>query len=487
MTKKQTVRTRYAPSPTGELHVGGLAMLLKNYAFAKKHQGQFILRIEDTDRERLVPGASEKLMAVIREYGLDWDEGPDKDGPFGPYVQSQRLDLYRQEARHLLEKDKAYYCFCSKERLAKLRKQQQKDRTPPKYDQHCRSLTPDQVSKKLDANQPHVIRLKVPDNDEIVFSDLLRGKIRVHSSIIDDQVLMKSDDFPTYHLAAVVDDHHMKISHVCRGEEWLSSTPKHVLLYRAFGWTEPVFVHFPVFLSSDGKGKMSKRQGDVSAQSFLDRGFLPEALLNFLMILGWTPTDQREVLSLKDYIREFDPKDVNQKSVAFDLKKLGWLNGLYIRQLSSSMLKKKLTKFIPKDFPKEKLDDILDLVKERLTKLADFQDLTDFFYKPITPDPVLLIKKVDAKLVSKQLAETGQALSDLEKWTVENIEEAIRSLQEKNSWHKRQYFMMLRVAVTGQTFTPPLFETMQVLGEERVIKRLGDAKKLVSQAKKVDL
>jgi len=262
------VRTRMAPSPTGEMHVGSMATLLKNYAFAKKHGGQFILRIEDTDKEREVAGGVAAIQEIIHRYGLDWDEGPDKDGGFGPYIQSERLAIYKQAALDLVANGKAYYCFCSKERLSDIKKQQLADKKPPHYDRHCRNIPLKEAQKRVAEGESYVIRLKVPESQTITFTDLIRGQITFNSNLIDDQILLKSDGYPTYHLAVVVDDHLMKITHVMRGEEWISSTPKHILLYRAFAWDIPIFAHIPVFLNPDGKGKMSKRKGMVSAASF---------------------------------------------------------------------------------------------------------------------------------------------------------------------------------------------------------------------------
>lgn len=470
-----TVRTRMAPSPTGEYHVGHIATLLKNFAFAKKNQGQFVLRIEDTDQERKVEGAVEKIMSVIRQYGLDWDEGPDKGGPYAPYTQSERLDIYKKYAEQLVQAGKAYYCFCSKERLAEVHEKQIAAKIPPMYDRHCRALSSTEVAEKLANNKAHVIRLKVPDNEKISFTDLIRGKIEMDSSTVDDQVLLKSDGFPTYHLGVVVDDNLMKITHIMRGEEWISSTPKHVLLYRAFGWEQPIYAHIPVFLNPDGKGKMSKRKGTVSAQSFLDAGYLPEAMLNFFMILGWGPKDQREIMTLDEYINEFDPKDISAKSVVFDLKKLDWINGIYIRNLSIDELKKRIEPFVSKDFPMEKMDQVLPLISERLVKLSDFDSLTDFFYQDIQPDQTLLLKKSSTEEVKAQIAATIEALETFTDWTHENLEQAIRTLQEKNEWKRNQYFMMLRLAVTGKQATPPLFETMAVIGKEAILRRLKNA------------
>lgn len=470
-----------APSPTGEMHVGSLSIILKNYAFAKKHGGTFILRIEDTDKVREVEGAKDRLMDVIHKFGLDWDEGPIKGGPHGPYIQSERLPIYTKYAKQLVEEDKAYYCFCSKERLESVKAQAIANKVPPKYDRHCRSLSKEEVEEKLADGGEFVIRLKVPDNKEIKFNDLIRGDIVINSDIIDDQVLLKSDGFPTYHLAVVIDDNDMEVTHIMRGEEWLSSTPKHILLYEAFGWEKPVFAHIPIYLNPDGQGKMSKRKGDVSAQSYLDKGYLPEALLNFFMILGWTPQDQRDIVTLEEYIQEFDPKDISKKSVAFDLKKLAWLNGVYIRALyekDQAELIKRLTPFLPTDFPQEKLSEILPLVYERLERLTDMEELTSFFYQDIQQDKELLLKKADVDLVSRQLTEVEEALANGE-WSLAHLEESLRGIQEKNNYQKSQFFMMVRVAVTGKKATPPLFETMEVMGKELVLARLRQARQVI--------
>jgi glutamyl-tRNA synthetase len=475
----KTVRTRMAPSPTGELHVGGMATLLKNYAWAKRNNGQFVLRIEDTDKEREVPGAVEEIQQIIRDYGLDWDEGPGKGGEFGPYIQSERIEIYPKKAEELVKAGKAYYCFCTKERLEKVREEQKANKQPPKYDKHCRNLSPEEAEAKKNAGESYVIRLKVPQNQPVVVNDLLRGEITINSDQVDDQVLLKSDGYPTYHLAVVIDDHMMNITHIMRGEEWISSAPKHVLLYEAFGWEKPVFVHIPVFLNPDGKGKMSKRKGTVSAQSFLDRGYLPEAMLNFFMILGWAKEDQEEVMTLEEYIEAFDPKDLNPSSVAFDMQKLNWLNGVYIRKLDKEDLNKRVQPFLPEDFPKEKLNEILPLVFERLVTLADIDELTRFFYKDEEPELKLLLKRADKDLVTLQLNEIIKELNALDGWKTEEIEKVIRGLQEKNDWHRGQFFMMLRLAITGRKATPPLFETTAVIEKQTVIARLEKAIELI--------
>jgi len=472
------LRTRMAPSPTGEIHIGSMSIVLKNYAFAKRHGGKFILRIEDTDQEREVPGAKERILEIVHKYGLEWDEGPDKGGPYAPYTQSERLPLYKEKAEELVKNGQAYYCFCSSERLAENREAQRAQNIPPKYDRHCRYLSPAEAEQRRTAGEAHVIRLKVPDNEPLTFTDLIRGDITVNSDVVDDQVLLKSDGFPTYHLGVVVDDHAMQITHVMRGEEWISSTPKHILLYRAFGWPIPVYGHVPIFLNPDGKGKMSKRKGTVSAQSFLENGYLPEAMLNFLMILGWARADQREVMTLEEYIAEFDPKDISSKSVVFDLEKLKWMNGVYIRQLSAAELRSRLTPFLPSDFPIDQYDQMLPLVFERLVTLKDIEDLTSFFYRPIMVDQELLLKKADATLVNQQLQVTALAIKALTTWDHENLEKTLRDLQTTHDWSKGQYFMMLRIAVTGRAATPPLFETMIVIGQTEIVTRLIQATSL---------
>lgn len=471
-----------APSPTGEMHVGSMHIVLKNYAFAKKHGGSFVLRIEDTDQEREVPGAIERIKSIISDYGLDWDEGPDIGGPYGPYIQSERLALYQTHVADLITSGHAYHCFCSKLELDAMREAQIAAKDRPHYDGRCRKLSSEEVSTRISQGEPSVVRLKVPTGKTVSFTDLLRGEITFDTDQVDDQVLLKSDGYPTYHLAVVVDDHLMKITHVMRGEEWITSTPKHILLYQAFGWEPPVFAHLPIFLNPDGKGKMSKRKGTVSAQSFLDKGYLPEALLNFFMILGWAPKDQREILTLAEYIEEFDPAEISVKSVVFDLQKLDWMNGVYIRKLPATELIQRLQPFLPGDFPRELLERLLPLVFERLVTLADIEPLTAFFYREITVSTKELLKRGTPELVGEQLALTAAALQALPDWTTESIDSCIRGLQEEHDWSKKQYFMMLRVAATGQTATPPLFETIELLGKERMLTRLEYARRSVQDA-----
>ena len=308
-----TIRTRMAPSPTGEFHIGSMRTLIYNWALARNLGGKFIIRIEDTDKERYVKGAVERMLSVIKKYGFDWDEGPEVGGKYGPYVQSERLNIYKKYALELIDKGKAYYCFCSEDRLEKLREQQREEKKPvTKYDRCCLSLGEEEIEKNLKEGKPYVIRMRIPDDEMIEVDDLILGKMTFPSNDVDDQILLKSDGFPTYHLGVVVDDHLMEITHILRGREWLASTPKHVLLYRAFGWKEPLLAHLPVLREVDSTKKMSKRLGDVAALDFLKAGYLPEALDNFMMFLGWNPGTEKEVYTLDEFVKDFSVEKIQK-------------------------------------------------------------------------------------------------------------------------------------------------------------------------------
>ena len=328
--EKNGVKTRIAPSPTGIIHIGNLRTALYNYLFAQQNGGEFLLRVEDTDRERFVEGATEKVLETLKWVGLQW-------GNKDPIIQSQRVEIYKKHAQQLVDSGKAYYCFCTPERLTEMREERQAKKLPPRYDGQCRNLSAEEVEDKLKADEKYVIRLKVPENEEIEFNDTVYGKIKYNSSDIDDQVLIKSDGFPTYHLAVVVDDHEMEITHVMRGEDWLPSTPKHVLLYKAFGWEMSEFIHLPNILG-ENKKKLSKRTGDVSVESFKEQGYLPEALINYLALLGWNPGTEQELFSLEELIESFDIKKVHKAGAIFDIKKLDNINGQYIRKLDIKKL-----------------------------------------------------------------------------------------------------------------------------------------------------
>ena len=368
-------RVRFAPSPTGYLHVGGLRTALYNYLFAKHNNGTFILRIEDTDRNRYVEGAVENLIGALKWAGLEFDEGPEAGGDYGPYMQSQRLDIYKKYADELILKGKAYYCFCTPERLLGLRKEQEKQKLPQtKYDKHCLHLSKEEIENNLTSGIPKIVRLNVESNQTIKFDDIIREHIEFESNNVDDQVLIKSDGYPTYHLANVVDDHFMKITHVIRGEEWLSSTPKHVLLYDAFGWERPVFAHLPLLLNPD-RSKLSKRQGDVAVEDYRDKGFINEALVNFVALLGWNAGDDKEFYYMDDLINNFSLERVNKAGAVFDLQKLNWLNAEHLRKKSSQELLLLLKLEIQKS--KFKIQNYTD---NFLTSIIDSDERTCFIY-----------------------------------------------------------------------------------------------------------
>lgn len=467
MIDNDVVRTRMAPSPTGELHIGGLRTLLYDYALAKKNNGQFILRIEDTDQKRLVPGSQDRILQVIKDYGLSWDEGPDIGGSYGPYVQTERLKIYQKYIKELLDKSLAYRCFCTEDRLTKMRETQKANKQVPRYDQHCLHLTPEEIQKNLDNKIPYTIRMTIPRNQTIIFEDLIRGKIKFNTNDIDDQVLIKSNGVPTYHFAVVVDDHLMKITHVFRGEEWLTSAPKHLLLYQYFGWEPPLFAHLTVLLNPDGKGKLSKRTGSTHARAFLDEGYLPEAMLNFLMLLGWNPGDDREFFTLDEFVQAFNTDHLHKKSPIFDRKKLDYLNGYYLRQKTDDELFALFKKYLPQATD-EQIKVLVPVLKERIVKLSDLVSQTKFLFEDVDYDKDLLLKKgtspENAKLM---LTKTKEILKNFD-----DIQNRIMEMIKENNWNLGEYFMVFRVAICGSVFTPPVVECLPALGQEKTLSKL---------------
>ena len=467
MIDNDVVRTRMAPSPTGELHIGGLRTLLYDYALAKKNNGQFILRIEDTDQKRLVLGSQERILQVIKDYGLSWDEGPDIGGSYGPYVQTERLEIYQKYIKELLDKGLAYRCFCTEDRLTKMRETQKANKQVPRYDQHCLHLTPEEIQKNLDNKIPYTIRMTIPRNQTIIFEDLIRGKIKFNTNDIDDQVLIKSNGVPTYHFAVVVDDHLMKITHVFRGEEWLTSAPKHLLLYQYFGWEPPLFAHLTVLLNPDGKGKLSKRTGSTHARAFLDEGYLPEAMLNFLMLLGWNPGDDREFFTLDEFVQAFNTDHLHKKSPIFDRKKLDYLNGYYLRQKTDDELFALFKKYLPQATD-EQIKVLVPVLKERIVKLSDLVSQTKFLFEDVDYDKDLLLKKgtspENAKLM---LTKTKEILKNFD-----DIQNRIMEMIKENNWNLGEYFMVFRVAICGSVFTPPVVECLPALGQEKTLSKL---------------
>lgn len=472
MATNKTIRTRIAPSPTGEYHIGHLRTCLYDYALAKKNHGQFIIRIEDTDQKRFVSGSMERTLQVIKDYGLNWDEGLDIGGPYGPYIQTQRLDIYQKYIQELLDKGLAYRCFCTPERLDQLRDQQKKNHQVPKYDQHCLHLSPEEIQKNLNQKTPYTIRMVIPQNKTVIFNDLIRGKIKINTNDIDDQVLIKSNGIPTYHFAAVVDDHLMKITHVLRGEEWLTSTPKHILLYQYFGWEPPQFAHLTVLLNSDGKGKLSKRHGATSARSFLDEGYLPEAMLNFLMFLGWNPGTNQEFFTLDEFVKSFDINHLHKKSPIFDRKKLDYINGYYLRQKTDQELSVLFQKFLPQATDNQ-IKILIPILKDRINKLSDLKDQAKFLFENVDYDKDLLLKKgTDSKLAVDMLR---QAKDLIDKNFSSLSSEKFLELIKKNNWNTGEFFMVFRVAICGSAFTPPVVECLPALGKEKTLAKIDIA------------
>ncbi len=470
-----TVRVRIAPSPTGDPHVGTAYVALFNYAFARRHGGQFILRIEDTDQTRSSRESEEAIMRSLRWLGLGWDEGPDVGGPCGPYRQSERAAAYREHALMLVEKGDAYRCFCTAERLEELRTRQ---RLAGKqgYDGACRAIPPEEAAARARAGEPHVIRLKMPRSGETVLKDGLRGAVVLPNEQSDDQVLLKTDGLPTYHLANVVDDHLMRISHVIRAEEWIPSTPKHLRLYEAFGWTPPTFMHLPLLRNNDSsKSKISKRRNPVSLDYYRDSGILPEAMLNFLALMGWSFGEDREKFTLEEMIGRFElsPATMSLSGPVFDLEKLAWLNGLYLRELSDEQLADRL---IAWQLNREMYVRLAPLVRERIRRLDEFVPATEYFfsgdldYAPLAGE--LVPKKRQAAETAKMVDGLVEELDALRTWSPETLEPKLRAFCEKSGWTTKEVFMTLRLAVTGRKASPPLFETMCVAGRERCRRRL---------------
>lgn len=516
------IRTRFAPSPTGFLHVGGLRTCLYNYLYARKNNGTFVLRIEDTDQKRYVEGAVESLLKTLEQVGLEYDEGPHKEGKFGPYVQSERTDLYRKHAQKLLDEGKAYRCFCTAERLEQMREKQIAAKQAPMYDRACLNLSEEEIAKKLEAGEPHVIRQKIPHGRKLQFKDLVRGMVNFNTSTIDDQVLIKSDNFPTYHLANVVDDHLMEITHVIRGEEWLPSTPKHILLYESFGWTPPEFAHIPLLLNKD-KSKLSKRQGDVSVESYLEKGYIKEAIINFIALLGWHPGsgNEQEMFSMEELIKEFSIEKVHKAGAIFDLEKLDWFNWRWKKRLYHNKLTALAHETDPeaeitytqkgdpvfkfyhennkKIFTKKRADLLFEMCKKHFStdtppsekmllvmedKIikdpASFEQDTRFFHQISDYEPTLFINekmKVDgetAKLALKEGLAALEAMTEEDCADMQKIQESLLKVVEKLGIKNGQLLWPMRVALSGEQYSPGVFELIWVLGKTESITRLKD-------------
>ncbi len=480
------VRVRYAPSPTGEPHVGNIRTAIFIWLFARRHDGDFIIRIEDTDQSRIVEGAVEGQFEALKWLGIDWDEGPDVGGDFGPYVQSQRLDLYQTTAERLLDTETAYRCYCTPERLDTLRREQSQTRQQVGYDGHCQNLTVEQRKERESSGDLSVVRFRMPSDGETTAVDVIRGEVTFENRLVDDFVILKSDGFPTYHLASVVDDHAMEISHVLRAEEWLPSTPRHLQLYQALGWQPPELAHLPIILAPD-KSKLSKRHGATSVLEYREMGFIPDAMVNFLALLGWSLDDKTEVLSKQQLIESFSLERVNKSGAVFNLDKLNSMNGQYLRAMSPDQLADALLSYwrlysadgIPKTLSREMVLRIVPLIHERLKTLKDAAPLIAFFFTDALDYDTneLTQKGMDEESTAKALRESSAALEALTAFDSESIEGALRPLAEELGLKTRQLLGTLRIATTGLKVAPPLFQTIEILGRQRSLAAIADASK----------
>lgn len=504
-SSEKPVRTRFAPSPTGFVHIGNARTELFNFLFTRHHNGVHILRVEDTDQTRQVAGAVENMLGVLQTLGINFDEGPAmvdgqlvEKGEYGPYTQSKRLDLYKQYIDQLIAVKQAYYCFCSSERLDELRKEQMALKQPAMYDRLCRNLTTEELATKQaefeQAGKKPVVRFAIPLEGETVVHDLVFGDIKYQNSTLDDQVLIKSDGFPTYHFAVVVDDHLMAITHVIRGEEWIPSTPKHLLLYEAFGWEPTVYAHMPLILNPD-KSKLSKRQGDVAVEDFLKKGYLPQALINFIAFLGWNPKTEQEIFSMEELIAQFDLAKVNKSGAVLDITKLDWMNSEYIRKTNSIELVE-LVKPYWQDagldlgkFSDEYLAAIVALEKDRLKKLSDLPELTKYFF--VDKPPLNATDLVWKKSTPEQTSHNLLLLQDLFRITddevmlsVEKLETTVKAFIAEHELDNGSVLWPLRYAMTGEAKSPGPFEVTATiflgLGRENVMQRLQNAIEQVS-------
>lgn len=471
------VRTRFAPSPTGYMHIGNLRTALYEYLIAKHEGGDFILRIEDTDQERYVEGATEVLLKTLEDTGLNYDEGPDKDKGFGPYIQSARKDIYKKYAEILVEKGEAYYCFCTKERLDDLRSQAEALHRPFKYDKYCLNLTQEEVAANLAKGMPYVIRQNNPTEGETTFEDVIYGKITVENSELEDMVLIKSDGYPTYNFANVVDDHLMEISHVVRGSEYLSSSPKYNRLYEAFGWEVPIYVHCPPIMK-DAQNKLSKRNGDASFQDLVEKGYLPEAILNYIALLGWNPGTNDEIFSLEDLIRIFDYKKINKAPAIFDIEKLKWMNQEYIKRMSIEKFHEIALPHIMKAIEGTNLDTmkIAEVLHERTVLLNDIPESIDFLKElPEYSIDIYTHKKMKTNQENSKesLEKALPVLENLNDWNLESIKEATMKLVEEMGVKNGIVLWPLRTALSGKSFTPGgAFEIADILGKEESLRRI---------------
>jgi glutamyl-tRNA synthetase len=489
------IKTRFAPSPTGFVHIGSLRTALYAYLFARQNKGHLILRIEDTDQSRFVEGAIENLLKTMHWAGLDYDEGPDPQdyskmiGPNGPYIQSKRNDLYAKYTQQLLDSGHAYKCFCTMERLNQMREDQQKNKQAPMYDKKCLKRPKDEIKQLLEQDTKYVVRLNIPENEQLKFRDIVRGDMQFDSKNIDDQVLVKSDGFPTYHLANVVDDHLMEITHVIRGEEWLPSTPKHVYLYKAFGWTPPQFAHIPLLLNKD-KTKLSKRQNDVAVEDYIQKGYLPEAVNNFVAFLGWHPGDgeTEEFFSMESLIQKFNLEKVHKAGAVFDPDRLDWFNAHYIRQMAPETFAEEIYEWVKRedwfkgDLESLKTDyalSVMPAVQTRIKTYVEAPEMLQYFLtNEITYDLSMLehekmkVTPEIAQQALQALHEDIQTLSDEQITDEEEIKAHLVKTVERLEFKNGHVFWPLRVALTGAQYSPGVFELIRILGKEKSLARI---------------
>ena len=480
------VRLRFAPSPTGYLHIGGLRTALYNYLYAKQNGGKFLLRIEDTDRTRYVEGAIENLIHELKWAGVDADEGVCLDendniteiGEFGPYIQSERVEkgIYNKYAEELIEKGYAYYCFCSKERLDDIKNQQKADGKIPRYDGLCRGISIEDAKKRIANGENYVIRLKLPENRDIVFEDVIKGKITINTNDMDDQVLIKADGFPTYHFAVVVDDHLMGITHIVRGDEWISSTPKHIYLYEALGFEKPTFVHLPTVLNKNGK-KLSKRNDDASVEDFRLKGYLPEALVNYLALVGWSPESNEEILSLDEMVKQFSFERVSKSGGVFDVDKLDWVNAQYIRKMEVSELAKLVKPylveagFIKEDICEKRLELITKTFQESISRLPEIVDQSRFLFEDVEVEPEAVeMRNVEHIEILKE--KIKEELSQIDEIDEEIAKGFMKKIQKASGYKGKDLYMPVRALLTGQVHGPELSNNLEILGKEEILRRL---------------
>ncbi|HOQ83099.1 MAG TPA: glutamate--tRNA ligase [Candidatus Syntrophosphaera thermopropionivorans] len=474
------VRVRFAPSPTGYLHIGGLRTALYNYLFARHTGGTFILRIEDTDRTRIVPDAMENLIHTLQKLDITFDEGPIIGGNYGPYIQSERLDLYKKEAQKLLDAGFAYRCFCTPETLAQMRAEQQAKGEFVKYDRRCLNLTPAEIEAKLAKGEPYVLRLKMPETRTFRFNDIIRGEVEIDSAQSDDQVLIKSDGYPTYHLAAVVDDHYMDISYVIRGEEWLSSMPKHLWLYECFGWTPPQWVHLPLILNPD-RTKLSKRMNDVAVEDYLERGYLKEAMINFVALLGWHSADNREIFSLEELCQEFTLERVNKSGAIFDLNKLNWMNGWYLRNLPLDTIVERSKPYFEKEHlaipDSDKLTKIVATARERCTLLSDLVQYSKMFLcpQPLSIESLDFLKKEDSRKVLSWFQSHLPSGGDID---AEQLNQLVQQGIKDLGFKGKAFYKPLYLALLHQDHGPELPAIFSILGLKEVHHRIQEVLQL---------